>query len=237
MNKILTIKLGGSLLYDDQLRIKFNVIIELKSLIQDLIESGDQINLVVGGGKISRHYVKQLKNTMSNAHLDHLSILLTRINLFIVQQTLSDFSSCLVMNYDELITPSMMSLRVIGGMYPGQSTNGTAALVAEITNSCVLINLFEYDGIHDIDPKNNSSNKDPKLLHEITYQELSDMISKFKQSPGHYELFDHNALNIVKRSNIPVVFLNGNHLDSVRTYLQGKSIGTKVIPDKPTRGR
>ena len=48
---------------------------------------------------------------------------------------------------------------VTGGLHPGQSTNGTAALIAEKVKATEFLNATDVDGIYDSDPNKNKKAK------------------------------------------------------------------------------
>ena len=90
-NKLL-IKIGGSLLYDEYLNFKTEIILNICDMITKLIEKNYIVNLVIGGGRLSRHLVSNLKNVgLNTIDLDHMSIMATRIH---------DISS----SYDNFVT-------------------------------------------------------------------------------------------------------------------------------------
>ena len=48
---------------------------------------------------------------------------------------------------------------VAGGLHPGQSTNGTAALIAEKVKAEQFLNATDVDGVYDKDPNKYKSQK------------------------------------------------------------------------------
>ena len=62
----------------------------------------------------------------------------------------------------------------------------------------------------------------------ISYDKLSDIITLNEQTPGKYALFDYLGNEIIKRSNIKLVFLNGNHPEYIEEVINGKHRGTIV---------
>ncbi len=231
-NKLL-IKIGGSLLYDEYLNFKTEIILNICDMITKLIEKNYIVNLVIGGGRLSRHVVSNLKNVgLNTIDLDHMSIMATRIHADMLSMILSkkyDINN--IKNYEELLYKTNekgenSKINIVGGLFPGQSTNAVAAMAAETFGSDLIINMFSFDYI----VKNfNQENSETKRISKLNYVELNEIIDEIEQSPGHYELFDHSALNFVKRSKIPVLFLNGNNIDNIFDALKGGDIGTILV--------
>ncbi|MDH5404227.1 MAG: hypothetical protein OEY49_17140 [Candidatus Heimdallarchaeota archaeon] len=222
------IKIGGSVLFDDQGTFKTELMNDIMDTIAYLIEKQYKIGLVVGGGLPTRRLVNNLKHVISNQfELDHLSILLTQLHATIVKMLLKNYTSQLVKSYDELVGYNFEhnDLLIMGGIIPGQSTNGATAMCAEAINASIIFNFFNYDKIKTINP---TESKDGADLDCITFDELAKLINNYKQSPGHYELFDANALNFVKRSKIPILFVNGNTPKKIIKYINGSQVGTIV---------
>lgn len=229
VNRRFLIKFGGSILYDKQNRLNINLLKQFRDEILKLVERGYQIAVVIGGGRVTRNLVSDLKEeSLSHTELDHLSIMMTQVHATILRMLFGnnaikrDFST-----YNELLEFSWESSKVlvIGGLFPGQSTNGTTAICSELLQVEYFFNLFGYDHISSNDPTNGNPRE---LLSNISYEELGRLIKNFKQMLGHYELFDHNALQFVKRSSIPVIFLNGMEPELISSYLNSNNIGTKV---------
>ncbi len=230
----IVIKYGGSQLYDESGTILPERFKLLAELIIRLCDTGISTYVVLGGGKPTRDIVQKFSRSLVNSkfglnatQLDHISIEVTRIHSQLLRFMLSGkMETRFVTRYEELFDEVLPStVTVAGGLFPGQSTNGTAALVSEAVEADLLVNFFGFDNIHSEDP---TTNRKGKTLTSLSYEDLNKLISGFKQEPGHYELFDLLALNYVKRSKIPVLFLNGNNPLKLKEYLSGTKLGTLV---------
>jgi len=218
---ILVLKFGGSLLYENNLQFNREVIDQWIQLVRKLYLE-HQICVVVGGGKITRMLSHRL-NDLNNAELDILATKMTWVHAYIVSRYLARYlPTKVITNHEELLT-HFDGVHVTGGFYPGQSTNGAAATCAEILNADLLVNYFNYDKVYSSDPEKGG---DGKPLDKLDYLTMRELIGSFSQSPGHYELFDYNALNTVERSNIPVLFLNGKNPHLLLKFLKDERVGT-----------
>ncbi len=234
--KSVIIKFGGSVLYNNHQKLDVGLILTFKEVVRKILDRGIKVAIVSGGGILSRNMVSTLQDKVRNlSYLDTISLKVTLLHAMMVRMlfdTLADntefhtYEQVLEYNWNNTHVP------ILGGLCPGQSSNGTATLVTEILDADILINCFGFDHISDKNPEFNS-NCTP--LHELTYEGLDQLIDDFKQAPGHYELFDKIALNIVRRSDKTVFFVNGRKPLRILKFLKGEIIGTCVGSTIPQR--
>jgi len=116
---------------------------------------------------------------------------------------------------------------VLGGLQPGQSTNAVAAVLAEAIKADLLVNLLNgVDGVYTGRPGEPGSRK----IDSLTYSQLEEIISGKEQVAGGYELFDHVALEIVKRSRLTLVFADGRNPAVLVKVIRGEGVGSWVRP-------
>ncbi len=217
----IVIKYGGSLLYDEHMKFNSNAVEKITEVVNQLYPE-HKVCVVTGGGRLTRMYSNAL-SSLNMGELDMVAIGVTRLHSYIFSRYLAKSVPVRhISNYEELLG-TWDSVITTGGFYPGQSTNGTAATCAELLGADLLVNFFNYDRVHSDDPE---SNTDVEPLSRVTYSRMRELIRKFHQAPGHYELFDTNALNTVERSKIPVIFLNGRNPSNILKHLKGEEVGT-----------
>jgi len=88
---------------------------------------------------------------------------------------------------------------VAGGLHPGQSTNGTAALIAEKVRAVEFLNATDVDGVYDSDP---SKNKKANKFAQINIKDLRTILVREDSMAGGYDLMDIDALKVIERSKI-----------------------------------
>jgi len=88
---------------------------------------------------------------------------------------------------------------VAGGLHPGQSTNGTAALIAEKVKATEFLNATDVDGIYDSDP---NKNKKANIFSKMNIKDLRNMLVREDSMAGGYDLMDIVALKVIERSII-----------------------------------
>ena len=117
---------------------------------------------------------------------------------------------------------------VAGGLHPGQSTNGTAALIAEKINADQFINATDVDGIYDYDP---NKNKKAKLFKQIEIKNLKKMLIHEDSVAGGYDLMDIVALKIIERSKIKTRVIRSD-IKNLEKAIKGQITGTEIILPK-----
>ncbi|MFQ5573926.1 MAG: UMP kinase, partial [Nitrosopumilaceae archaeon] len=114
---------------------------------------------------------------------------------------------------------------VTGGLHPGQSTNGTAALIAEKIKASEFLNATDVDGIYDSDP---NKNKKAKKFRRLELKKLRNLLVKEDSVAGSYDLMDIVALKIIERSKIKTRILKAD-LKTLEKAIKGNSVGTEII--------
>ncbi|MHA2407152.1 MAG: amino acid kinase family protein, partial [Candidatus Ranarchaeia archaeon] len=118
-----------------------------------------------------------------------------------------------------------------GGITPGQSTDAVAAVMAEILESDLLVRATDLDGVYTANP---DTDPEATLLPEVSMKQLLQLIGKGRQSAGEYPLLDQVAANILQRSQIPTIFINGKktHLITQAALTKKVEVGTLITHTK-----
>ncbi|MHA1145688.1 MAG: UMP kinase [Candidatus Helarchaeota archaeon] len=221
------LKIGGSLLFQNESRLDVEYIKSLGKEIQSIPPKKFQLAMVVGGGRAAREYIATARQLgASEAFCDELGIEIARQNARLLIAALGEMAYPVPPSTLEEAATTTMSNKIIvmGGIQPGQSTNAVAALLAERINAELLINATDVEGVYSEDPKINPT---AIKYEEISVKHLKGLI-KDESRAGKYELFDLNAINIIGRSKIPTIILSGRDPKNIMKALQGAKIGTKI---------
>lgn len=234
LKKNLVIKIGGSLLFQDDMKINSEKISEFCKIIKEKRNEYGEIALICGGGTIARKYIAALRDFNRNEALcDLFGIEISRINSQLIIAGLEDNAYPLVpKSFEELsIARLFEKIIVMGGLQPGQSTTSVAVEVGEFINANEIIILTDVDGIYDKDPKKF---KDAVLLDNLSYDDLLNNIlrssNKNQAAAGEYRIIDAVSLQILKRSNIQAFIISGKDLIRLKKILNGEkqTIGTII---------
>jgi len=219
----IVVKLSGKVFGDDAAS-------DLKKYATMLADISGQVQPVVvaGGGKIARHYIEiARKFWLDEASLDIMGIEVSRLNAKLLIAALGDRAYASVpKNLEEVDTAAASGKIVVtGGLHPGQSTNATAALIAEKVKASRFLNATDVDGIYDSDP---NKNKGAKMFKEITVKKCLEILGSENSAAGAYDLMDIVALKVIERSRIPTVVLKSD-VATIKNAVAGKATGTRIV--------
>ena len=227
------IKIGGSLLFNENKELNLKKIKEFCDIFENTLGS-DTVVIICGGGIIAREYINAVRSIDENeAVCDSFGIELSRINAKLIISFLKEKAYPLVPKSVEELSLATLFKKIIamGGLQPGQSTTSVAVEVAEFINVNQLVILTDVEGIYDKDPKKYEN---ARLIPKLSYKELQNLIlssSGDKQAAaGEYRIFDAVSLQILKRSKIEAHIMSGIDLDQFRKFWNGNKnvIGTRI---------
>jgi len=224
--KRMVVKLSGSIF---DLDADTMVMREYADLFRELLDDGIQMIIIAGGGKEARRYIEYARALGADeSNLDELGIEVSRLNARLLIHAIGDRAYPLVPTALEEMSVAVTSNRVVvsGGLHPGQSTNATAALIAERVNADMFINATDVDGIYT---KNPSIYKDAQLIKSINVNELLSMLLEERFDAGTYELMDIVALKVIERSKMSTRVIKAS-TKNIRLVIDGHDIGTQILP-------
>jgi len=196
-------------------------------VVRKLVDEGMRIAIVVGGGPYARRYIECVRSLgVSESMADVVGIEVSRLNALLFACALGDVAYRPIPRSLDDVERAWSSGRVVvmGGLQPGQSTAGTAAVVAELLGIKLILYASDVDGVYDRDPR---IHRDARKLDIVTVDELRSVLRQ-RYEAGGYELLDPVALGIVKRAGIEVIVFNGMDPDNVFRALR-REIGTRIV--------
>ncbi len=224
---IVVISIGGSIIVPklDSKRFK-----EYAEAIKK-IASQHRVFIIVGGGAIAREYIRIARDLGANeAFCDLIGIDLTRLNARLLISALSgDVYPTPPMDYKEAESAaSSGKIVVMGGITPGQTTDATAAILAEFVRANLLVNATSVDGVYTKDPRLDPS---AKKLDKITPEQLVNIVMQTEMKAGSESVIDPLAAKIIERSKIPTIVLNGTDPKNiVNAVIKNEHVGTEIRP-------
>jgi len=223
MKKRIVIKLSGKVFGMDNtktLKDYATFLVKISKICQPVV--------VAGGGKIARHYISHARSSGADeSTLDELGIEVSRLNAKLLIYALKNKAyPHPPTNLQEVRHAVDSGLIVVaGGLHPGQSTNATAALIAEKIQATVFLNATDVDGIYDSDP---NKNKNAKKFKRIDLKNLRRLLIHEDFVAGGYDLMDIVALKIIERSKIKTRVLKAD-IKKLEKAIKGVPVGTEII--------
>ena len=222
--KTVVIKLSGSLFSMDSGPSGIKKIVKT---LDELTRNRVKVVAVAGGGKLARDIQKTARTFHADeALLDQFGIDVSRIHAKLLTTVSTKACTDIPTTLDEVLSYSTSHPIVFsGGLSPGQSTNATAALIAERIKAKLFINATDVDGVFTSDPRKN---KNAVLIKAITPKDLLKKLGSETMNAGTYDLMDILSLKIIERSKIPTMVIKCDN-KRIKSAISGKSIGTKII--------
>jgi len=223
MMKRIVIKLSGRIFGMDNVKI-------LKDYARFLVKISKvcQPVIVAGGGPIARRYINYARSSGADeSSLDELGIDISRLNAKLLIYALKHRAYPHPPTTLQEIRNAVDSgaIVVTGGLHPGHSTNGTAALIAEKIKASVFLNATDVAGVYDLDP---NKYKDAKMYKRIELKKLRNMLVRKESIAGGYDLMDILTLKIIERSKIKTRILKAD-IKTLEKAIKGGSVGTEII--------
>ncbi|MDH3203734.1 MAG: UMP kinase [Nitrosopumilus sp.] len=223
MKKRIVIKLSGRVFGMDNVKI-------LKDYAEFLVKISKicQPIIIAGGGNIARHYISHARlSGADESTLDELGIEISRLNakllIYALKNKAYSHPPTTLQEVKHAVDDGLIV--VAGGLHPGQSTNGTAALIAEKIQAEQFLNATDVDGVYDMDPNRF---KKAKKFRRIELKNLKNMLINEDSIAGGYDLMDIVALKIIERSKIKTRIINANP-KTIEKAIRGDDVGTKII--------
>ena len=223
MKKRIVIKLSGRIFGMDNVKVLkdyASFLVKISKICQPIV--------VTGGGNIARHYISHARSSGADeSTLDELGIEISRLNakllIYALKNKAYSHPPTTLQEVKHAVDDGLIV--VTGGLHPGQSTNGTAALIAEKIKAEQFLNATDVDGVYDRDP---NKYKRAKQFKRIELKNLKNMLVHEDSIAGGYDLMDIVALKIIERSKIKTRILKAD-IKIIEKAIKGLDVGTKIV--------
>ena len=223
MKKRIVIKLSGRIFSIDNVKMLkdyASFLVKISKICQPVV--------IAGGGNIARHYITHARSSGADeSTLDELGIEISRLNakllIYALKNKAYSHPPTTLQEVRHAVDDGLIV--VTGGLHPGQSTNGTAALIAEKINAEQFLNATDVDGVYDKDP---NKFKNAKKFKRIELKNLKNMLVHEDSIAGGYDLMDIVALKIIERSKIKTRILKAD-IKTLEKAIKGIDVGTEIV--------
>ena len=230
--KRVLLKLSGeALLGEKSYGVDPKRILAYSKEINEIVDSGVEIAIVIGGGNIFRG-VSGASNGIDRVQADYMGMLATVINGLALQSSLEDLKVQTrlqtAFKIEAVAEPyikrkavrHLEKKRVVifsgGTGNPFFTTDSAAVLRAIEINADIILKGTRVDGIYNNDPEKN---KDAVKFKQISYDEA--IAKKLK-------VMDSTAFTLSKENKLPIIVFNMNKPGNLKKIINGKEVGTIV---------
>jgi uridylate kinase len=226
------LKLSGEALMGDLgYGIDPKIVGDIAQEIAEVVETGVQIVIVVGGGNIFRG-MKAAAEGMDRATADYIGMIATIMNAMTLQDALERI--CIptrvqtAIAMQELAEPYIRRRairhlekgRVVifggGSGNPFFTTDTTAALRAAEVDAEVILKATKVDGVYDSDPKLNPN---ARRFQKVSYDHVLT---------HDLRVMDGTAIALCKERKIPIFVFDLSVRGNILRAVKGESVGTIV---------
>ena len=216
------LRIGGSVLGSPP---SAKIVDDYAAVVSDLNREGHSFGVVVGGGLVSRDYIKSAGDMgLSPYQQDTIAIHVSRLNARLVAMKMGGVSSVPTSIDGMLQRLARNRIAVMGGLRPGITTDTVAAIVAQKWRADLIIKASDRDGIYTADPR---IDKKAKKFDRLTYEKMKQILGG-EHKPGIHSIVDPIAVDELFASRIKLVVLNGAEPRSISMAVHGERIGTLV---------
>ena len=207
------------------------VVAEIAQEVADVVNSGVELAIVVGGGNIFRG-IKASAAGMDRATADYIGMIATVMNAMTLQDALErigiDNRLQTAIAMQEVAEPYIRRRairhlergRVVifgaGSGNPFFTTDTTAALRAAEIDAEIIFKATKVDGIYDADPVKNP---DARRYQSLTYHHVLT---------NELKVMDSTAIALCKENNIPILVFDLSVNGNIMRASKGESVGTIV---------
>ena len=210
----------------EQLDVRF--LKRFASLITTYVRAGRRFIIIVGGGKIARHYQAAAKRVtkLTREDLDWLGIHATRLNAHLLRTVFRTYAYSRIITNRRKIHPRVRQPIVIAaGFTPGSSTDYNAVLLARAYKATTILNLSNIDWVYDADPRTHAH---AKPLQTMTWKAFQKLVGT-TWDPGANVPFDPVASRWAARWKMRVIITRGTDFANLRKLLDDRAARGTVI--------
>jgi uridylate kinase len=230
-NRILLKLSGESLMGSKQYGIDTTMVHQYAVDIKEVVESGIEVAIVIGGGNIHRGLDAE-KGGMDRVQADYMGMLATVINSMALQDALEKVGvktrllSAIKM---EQICEPFIRRRAIRHLEKGRvvifgagtgnpyfTTDTAASLRAIEIEADVVLKGTRVDGIYTADPEKDAN---AVKFEKITFTEVYDK---------GLNVMDMTAFTLCQENNLPIIVFDMNTRGNFKKLMEGEVIGTLV---------
>ena len=222
---------GEALMVDLGYGIDPTIVQAIAQEVAEVVATGVQVAIVVGGGNIFRG-VKASAKGMDRATADYVGMIATVMNAITLQDALEQkgvptrVQTAIAMQ--EVAEPYIRRRairhlekgRVVifgaGSGNPFFTTDTAAALRAAEIDANVIFKATKVDGVYDADPQ---VNPDAKRFQSLTFSHVLNQ---------DLRVMDSTAIAMCRENNIPIIVFDLLERGNIQRVVAGETIGTFI---------
>lgn len=238
--KLVVISLGGSILYNPpqsnkkvqpkhsiHAELDLNFLKKFNKFLRKFIRKGFRFIVVVGGGRLCRHFQDAAATlaSISDIDKDWIGIHATRLNAQLLGSMLRDVSDPVIFDCRHKTNKLKYPITVASGWRPGWSTDYVSIALAYDFKASEVIVAGKPSHVYEADPVHN---RKAKPIEQISWTDYRKLVPK-KWIPGFSSPVDPVAAKLAQKEKVKAIIINGKNLKNFDNLLQGKAFQGTMI--------
>jgi len=228
------LKIGGSVLYQENQDINFGIMGKLKSWYVENREQFEKVVFITGGGAMSRHLQERMQGNIQNQlALHNIAMSVTQTSAELLAGYLGDGSILIPKTlgdaYEHLVKEGPGTI-VSGGLKSGWSTDMDSVVFADILQEKRVYKISNIDYIYDEDPDKNPNAKSFKDMSWDDYFDLFSITENDLHEANGSIPIDRGCANFCKNKGISFFICGGENITKKQSIAELFSDGTLVHP-------
>ncbi len=221
---------------DGQYGVDRDVVRRMAREIKDVVSSGVQVAIVIGGGNIFRGMAKAAEG-MDRATADYMGMLATVMNALAVQDALEHLglpTRVLSALHIEQVAEPYIRRRAIRHLEKGRvvifgagtgnpffTTDTAASLRAVEINAELVLKGTKVDGVYTDDPV---THPEAMRYRELSYNQVLEQ---------NLQVMDATAITLCSDNDMPIIVFSINKSGALMRVMLGEEEGTSVRREVP----
>lgn len=221
----IVVRIGGSVVASP---INTDLMNKYADIIKTVALQGHEVAVVVGGGALAREFIAIARklNLDMNAQ-DEVAISCSRLFAQLFLKKMGELGcSKVATSLDEAEQCfGEGKILVMGGLKPGLTTDATATMVAERVKADFLVKGTDQNGVYNKDPR-----KYPDAVKQdrLSVAQLESILELNTHQAGLHQIIDPVAVQVLKRSGLKLVVVNGFNPENIVAAINGENVGTVI---------
>lgn len=234
MDKSIVLKIGGSVLYDKNLDVNFDILTKLKNWYKSFLSVYSRIVIVVGGGTLSRVIQEKVSgDIVEDGYLHQIGMSVTQISANIVAGYLDDKDIYIPRKLGdayEYLNDEEQVRMVSGGLKIGWSTDMDAVVYADILHLDRIFKISDIDYLYDSNPKEDPNAKPILDCTWDEYLKLFHITESDGHKPNSNTPIDPLCAKFADMKNIGIHFTGGKRIEKINSIEELFYEGTYIHP-------
>ena len=223
--KTVVVALGGSIVYPDGIDAAF--LKRFKRFVAPFLKHGTKLILVIGGGKLARHFQDAAGKVtnVTDEDKDWIGIHSTRLNAHLLRTVFREVADPVIVDSRDKVRRPRRPITIAAGWRPGWSTDYVAVRIAADLGARETVIAGKPSHVFN---KDHAKFPDAKPISALGWKDYRKLIPR-KWKPGLHAPVDPVGAALAARTGIAAIIVDGRNLPNFRNLLNRKEFQGTII--------